>query len=64
MRMAPDPTEALTRLETEVLLLLNARLLIEEIAEVLHLPPQIVKGLTNSIYRKLMVAPRLRACGP
>jgi len=62
--MDPSPIESLTRLETEVLWLLDARLSIEEIAEVLHLPPQIVKGLTNSIYRKLMVATHLRACGP
>jgi DNA-binding CsgD family transcriptional regulator len=62
--MDSDPIESLTRRETEILWLFDTRLSNAEIAEVLHLPPQIVKGLANSIYRQLMAATRPRACGP
>ena len=51
--MDPSPIESLTRCETEVLQLLDARLSTQEIAAVLHISPATVKRHARSIYRKL-----------
>jgi hypothetical protein len=52
--MDPDLIESLTRRETEILWLLDARLSSEEIAAVLHILPATVQSHRSSIYRKLM----------
>ena len=59
--MDPHPIESLTRRETEVLHLLDARLSIREIAEVLDIPSEIVKRHASRIYRKLMIGTRREA---
>lgn len=53
--MDPDLIESLTWRETEILRLLDARLSTNEIAEVLHIPPEIVKRHVSIIHRKLVV---------
>jgi len=55
MRMDPDLIVSLTRRETEILSLLDARLSIKEIATVLHISPRSVERHARSIARKLMV---------
>jgi len=62
--MEPDLIASLTWREIEVLRLLDARLSIEEIAEVLHIPPGIVKRHTNNLYRKLVVGTQREAIAP
>jgi LuxR family maltose regulon positive regulatory protein len=57
----PDPIEALTRREAEILQLLEARLSIAEIAVPLGLSTDTVKRHTQIIYRKLMIGTRRAA---
>ena len=57
----PVPIESLTRRETEILSLLDARLSNEEIAAVLHLSSGTVKRHTSRIDRKLVLSTRRSA---
>jgi DNA-binding CsgD family transcriptional regulator len=51
--MAALKAQPLTRRENEVLWLLDARLSHEEIAAVLHIPPEMVETHARSIHQKL-----------
>src|SRR5215217_8924486 len=62
-RMHPDPVGSLTRREIEVLWLLDARLSIEEIAEVLHLSPEALQSYRSRLVRKLTLR-LLPPCNP
>src|SRR4051794_30995512 len=62
--MDPRPIESLTRRETEVLRLLDVRLSIREIAEVLDILPGAVKRHARIIYRKLMVGTQHEPIAP
>ena len=62
--MEPDPIEALTWREIQVLSLLNTRLSTKEIAAVLHVRPGTVNRHTRSIYRKLVVRTQREAITP
>src|SRR3954447_4843820 len=55
------PIESLTRRETEMLWLLDARLSNKEIAAVLHISSETIEGHTSSIYRKLVIRARRAA---
>lgn len=54
----------LTRRQTEVLWLLDARLSNTEIAAVLRIAPEAVKSRASRIYRKLMVCTRRETVDP